>query len=77
MSPSKKEKTVAAMAELVSQGKVRTLGLSEAGPETLRRAAEGPSHAALPSEYSLWTRDVENERRLDTCRELGIHLGSL
>jgi aryl-alcohol dehydrogenase-like predicted oxidoreductase len=68
------EETVAAMAELVSQGKVRTLGLSEAGPETLRRAAKVYPIAALQSEYSLWTRDVETNGVLDTCRELGITL---
>ncbi len=68
------EETVAAMAELVSQGKVRTLGLSEAGPETLRRAAKVHPIAALQSEYSLWTRDVETNGVLDTCRELGITL---
>ncbi len=68
------EETVAAMAELVSQGKVRTLGLSEAGPETLRRAAKGHPVAALQSEYSLCTRDVETNGVLDTCRELGITL---
>jgi len=62
------------MAELVSQGKVRTLGLSEAGPETLRRAAKVHPIAALQSEYSLWTRDVETNGVLDTCRELGITL---
>jgi len=66
------EETVAAMAELVSQGKVRTLGLSEAGPETLRRAAKVHPIAALQSEYSLWTRDVETNGVLATCRELGI-----
>jgi len=68
------EETVAAMAELVSQGKVRTLGLSEAGPEALRRAAKVHPIAALQSEYSLWTRDVETNGVLDTCRELGITL---
>ena len=66
------EETVAAMAELISQGKVRTLGLSEAGPEALRRAAKVHPIAALQSEYSLWTRDVEKNGVLDTCRELGI-----
>jgi aryl-alcohol dehydrogenase-like predicted oxidoreductase len=66
------EETVAAMAELVSQGKVRTLGLSEAGPEALRRAAKVHPIAALQSEYSLWTRDVETNGVLATCRELGI-----
>src|SRR5258708_26764716 len=68
------EDTVGAMAELVSAGKVRTLGLSEAGPETLRRAAKVHPIAALQSEYSLWTRDVETNGVLDTCRELGITL---
>jgi aryl-alcohol dehydrogenase-like predicted oxidoreductase len=66
------EDTVGAMAELVSQGKVRTLGLSEAGPETLRRAATVHPMAALQSEYSLWTRDVETNGVLATCRDLGI-----
>jgi aryl-alcohol dehydrogenase-like predicted oxidoreductase len=66
------EDTVGAMAELVSAGKVRTLGLSEAGPETLRRAAKVHPIAALQSEYSLWTRDVETNGVLATCRELGI-----
>ncbi len=66
------EETVGAMAELVSAGKVRRLGLSEAGPETLRRAAKVHPIAALQSEYSLWTRDVETNGVLATCRELGI-----
>src|ERR1700719_4544387 len=66
------EETVGAMAELVSIGKVRALGLSEAGPETLRRAAKVHPIAALQSEYSLWTRDVETNGVLATCRELGI-----
>jgi len=66
------EETVGAMAELVSAGKVRTLGLSEAGPETLRRAAKVHPIAALQSEYSLWTRDVETNGVLATCRQLGI-----
>jgi aryl-alcohol dehydrogenase-like predicted oxidoreductase len=66
------EETVGAMAELVSAGKVRALGLSEAGPETLRRAANVHSIAALQSEYSLWTRDMETNGVLATCRELGI-----
>src|SRR5258708_25874800 len=68
------EETVSAMAELVSAGKVRTIGLSEAGPETLRRAAKVHPIAALQSEYSLWTRDVETNGVLDSCRELGITL---
>jgi aryl-alcohol dehydrogenase-like predicted oxidoreductase len=66
------EDTVGAMAELVSAGKVRTLGLSEAGPETLRRAAKVHPIAALQTEYSLWSRDVERNGVLATCRELGI-----
>jgi aryl-alcohol dehydrogenase-like predicted oxidoreductase len=65
------EETVGAMAELVKQGKVRYLGLSEASPQTLRRAAKVHPIAALQTEYSLWTRDPEAEI-LATCRELGI-----
>jgi len=66
------EDTVAAFAELVKQGKVRYIGLSEAGPEILRRANKIHPIAALQSEYSLWTRDVETNGVLATCRELGI-----
>jgi aryl-alcohol dehydrogenase-like predicted oxidoreductase len=66
------EETVGAMAGLVSAGKVRILGLSEAGPETLRRAAKVHPIAALQSEYSLWSREVETNGVLATCRELGI-----
>ncbi len=66
------EETVDAMAGLVSAGKVRALGLSEAGPNTLRRAAKVHPIAALQSEYSLWSRDVETNGVLATCRELGI-----
>ena len=66
------EDTVGAMAELVPAGKVRMLGLSEAGPETLRRAAKVHPIAALQSEYSLWSREVEANGVLATCRELGI-----
>jgi aryl-alcohol dehydrogenase-like predicted oxidoreductase len=65
------EETVGAMAELVQEGKVRYLGLSEAGPKTLRRAVSVHPIAALQTEYSLWTRDPEPEV-LPTCRELGI-----
>jgi aryl-alcohol dehydrogenase-like predicted oxidoreductase len=65
------EETVGAMANLVEQGKVRYIGLSEAGAKTLRRAAAVHPIAALQSEYSLWTRDPEGEI-LPTCRELGI-----
>jgi aryl-alcohol dehydrogenase-like predicted oxidoreductase len=65
------EETVGAMADLVRQGKVRYIGLSEAGVETLRRAQAVHPISALQTEYSLWTRDPEDEV-LDTCRELGI-----
>ena len=65
------EETVGAMAELVEAGKVRYLGLSEASPETIRRAHAVHPISALQSEYSLWTRDPE-DGVLDTCRELGI-----
>ena len=65
------EDTVGAMAELVTQGKVRYLGLSEAAPATIRRAHAVHPIAALQTEYSLWSRDPENGL-LDTCRELGI-----
>ncbi len=66
------EETVGAMARLVSAGKVRMLGLSEASPETLRRAVKVHPIAALQSEYSLWSREVESNGVLATCRELGI-----
>jgi aryl-alcohol dehydrogenase-like predicted oxidoreductase len=65
------EETVGAMAELVTAGKVRYLGLSEASPETIRRAHAVHPISALQSEYSLWTRDPE-DGPLTTCRELGI-----
>ncbi len=65
------EETVGAMGELVSQGKVRYIGLSEASSDTLRRGNSVHPITALQSEYSLWTRDPE-EGVLDTCRELGI-----
>jgi aryl-alcohol dehydrogenase-like predicted oxidoreductase len=65
------EETVGAMAGLVEEGKVRFLGLSEAGPETLRRAHATHPITALQSEYSLWSRDPE-DGVLATCRELGI-----
>src|SRR3954447_4039928 len=65
------EETVGAMAELVEAGKVRHLGLSEAAPETIRRAHAVHPIAAVQTEYSLWTRDPETEV-LPTCRELGI-----
>ncbi|NRF11104.1 aldo/keto reductase [Agrobacterium pusense] len=66
------EETVGAMAELVKQGKVKHLGLSEASAETLRKAHATHPIAAIQSEYSLWTRDPEENGVLDTCRELGI-----
>jgi len=66
------EETVGAMAKLVSAGKVRMLGLSEASPETVRRAAKVHPISALQSEYSLWSREVEVNGVLATCRELGI-----
>jgi aryl-alcohol dehydrogenase-like predicted oxidoreductase len=65
------EETVGAMAELVQAGKVRFLGLSEAAPETIRRANAVYQITALQTEYSLWSRDPEDEI-LPTCRELGI-----
>jgi aryl-alcohol dehydrogenase-like predicted oxidoreductase len=65
------EETVGAMAELVKAGKVRYLGLSEAAPQTIRRAHGVHPIAALQTEYSLWTRDPENDV-LQTVRELGI-----
>jgi aryl-alcohol dehydrogenase-like predicted oxidoreductase len=65
------EETVGEMAQLVREGKVRYLGLSEAGPETLHRASRVHPIAALQTEYSLWSRDPEDEI-LPACRELGI-----
>jgi aryl-alcohol dehydrogenase-like predicted oxidoreductase len=65
------EETIGAMADLVRAGKVRWLGLSEAGPATIRRAHKVHPITALQTEYSLWTRDPEGEV-LATCRELGI-----
>jgi aryl-alcohol dehydrogenase-like predicted oxidoreductase len=67
------EETVGAMAELVTSGKVRYLGLSEAGPETIRRAHAVHPISALQSEWSLWSRDIE-DGVLPTARELGIGL---
>jgi aryl-alcohol dehydrogenase-like predicted oxidoreductase len=67
------EETVGAMAELAAAGKIRHLGLSEAAPETIRRAHAVHPITALQTEYSLWTRDVEREI-LPTLRELGIGL---
>jgi len=65
------EETVGAMAALVQEGKIRHIGLSEASAKTLRRAAKVHAITALQSEYSLWSRDPEDEI-LTTCRELGI-----
>ena len=65
------EETVRAMAELVQEGKIRHLGLSEASPDTLRRAVKVHAITALQTEYSLWSREPEDEL-LTTCRELGI-----
>jgi aryl-alcohol dehydrogenase-like predicted oxidoreductase len=65
------EETVGAIAELVEQGKILHIGLSEAAPETIRRAHAVHPITAVQSEYSLWTRDPESEV-LPTCRELGI-----
>lgn len=67
------EETIGAMAELVKEGKVRYLGLSEAGADTIRRAHAVHPITALQSEYSLWTRDPEKEN-LAVCRALGISL---
>jgi aryl-alcohol dehydrogenase-like predicted oxidoreductase len=67
------EHTVGAMGQLVDEGKVRFLGLSEAAADTIRRANEEHPITALQTEYSLWTRTVEGEI-LDTCRDLGISL---
>jgi aryl-alcohol dehydrogenase-like predicted oxidoreductase len=65
------EETVGAMAQLVREGKIRHIGLSEASPQTLRRAVKIHPVAALQTEYSLWSREPEEEL-LATCRELGI-----
>ena len=67
------EETVGAMVRLVQAGKVRWLGLSEAGSETIKRAHAVHPITALQSEYSLWSRDVERDGTLATCRELGIN----
>ena len=66
------EETVGAMVDLVREGKVRCLGLSEAAPATIRRAHAVHPITALQTEYSLWTRDVEQNGVLETVRELGI-----
>jgi len=65
------EETVGALAQLVQEGKIRHIGLSEASPQTLRRAVKIHPITALQTEYSLWSRDPENEI-LATCRELGV-----
>ncbi len=65
------EETIGAMAELVREGKIRHIGLSEASPQTLRRAVKVHPITALQTEYSLWTRDPEDEI-LAACRELGV-----
>ena len=66
------EETVGAMAELVQQGKVRHVGLSEAAPETIRRAHAVHPITAVQTEYSMWTRDPGQNGVLQACRELGI-----
>jgi aryl-alcohol dehydrogenase-like predicted oxidoreductase len=63
------EENVGAMAELVQAGKVRPLGLSEAAPETIRRAHAVHPIAAVQTEYSLWSRDPEGNGVLATCRD--------
>lgn len=65
------EETIGAMARLIEQGKIRHIGLSEAAPQSIRRAHAVHSITALQTEYSLWSRDAEKEV-LPTCRELGI-----
>ena len=65
------EDTVGEMSRLVEEGKVRFLGLSEAGSDTIRRACTVHPISALQTEYSLWTRDIE-EKIIPTCRELGV-----
>src|SRR5205085_3101794 len=67
------EETVGAMAELVAEGKVRHLGLSEAAAQTIRRAHAVHPISALQSEWSLWSRDIEDEI-VPACRELGVGL---
>jgi aryl-alcohol dehydrogenase-like predicted oxidoreductase len=68
------EETVGAMAELVAAGKVRYLGLSEASAETIERASKVHAISALQSEFSLWTRDPEDDGTLAMCRKLDIAL---
>lgn len=66
------EDTVGAMSRLIEEGKIRHIGLSEASAETLRKASAVHPVTALQSEYSLWTRDVEENGVLEACRQLGI-----
>jgi aryl-alcohol dehydrogenase-like predicted oxidoreductase len=66
------EETIGAMGELVDEGKVRAIGISEAAPETIRRAHATRPLSAVQTEYSLWSRDPERNGVLDTCRELRI-----
>jgi aryl-alcohol dehydrogenase-like predicted oxidoreductase len=66
------EDTVGAMAELVDAGKIRYIGLSEPGPETLRRAHATHPITAVQNEWSLWSRDLESDGIVDICRQLGI-----
>lgn len=66
------EDTVGAMSRLIEEGKIRHIGLSEASAETLKKASSVHQITALQSEYSLWTRDVEENGVLEACRELGI-----
>jgi len=68
------EDTVGAMSRLVEEGKVRFLGLSEASPDSIKRAVKVHRITALQNEYSLWTRDIEENGTLETIRELGIGL---
>jgi len=68
------EETVGTLAELVNEGKIRYVGLSEASAETVRRAAKVHPLAKLQSEYSLFTRDIETNGVLETCRELGVSI---
>src|SRR5918996_982825 len=66
------EETIGAMGELMEEGKVRAIGISEAAPETIRRAHATHPLSAVQTEYSLWSRDPERTGAIDTCRELGI-----
>jgi aryl-alcohol dehydrogenase-like predicted oxidoreductase len=68
------EETVGAMSRLIEEGKIRHIGLSEASAESIRQASAVHPITALQSEYSLWTRDIEENGVLATCRELGIGL---